>query len=520
MESNGAPNKIHCSAQTAQLLVDSGKEDWVKMRSDIVHLKGKGSVATYWVIPRSGPSFVDDCSDVESEMLLNSECDEQLSEISSVDMQSPFWADTKVVHELSIESSRQQRLVEWNVAVLAGYLKQIAAQRIDTERAMQVANQNQRGPFGNMVANATKNHGQNNRNIVDSHVTLRLKEGSSALEEITESINLPRFDERVHSMANKTRPESIELDDLVELELKDYVTTIASMYRNNPFHAFEHASHVTQSTSKLLKRIVLADETDALANANVTAEELHQYSHGLASDTLTQFALVFCALIHDVDHPGVPNFLLAAEGTNLAKFYKNKSIAEQNSVDLAWDLLMDPLYGNLQRAIWRDEHELKRFRQLVVNMILATDIFDKDMIDMREQRWDKAFHQYNDNDGEVVAAAEKYEEEEQKNESTLNLATTNLSQIINLKATVVIEHLIQASGTCPRKYLDVLFFCRLSIDLVSNAQLHQFFRTADVSHTMQHWDIYTKWNERLFREMYQAYEQGRSQKDPSKGTLT
>ena len=40
----------------------------------------------------------------------------------------------------------------------------------------------------------------------------------------------------------------------------------------------------------------------------------------------------------------------------------------------------------------------------------------------------------------------------------------------------------------------------------------------DVSHTMQHWDIYRKWNERLFREMYQAYEQGRSQKDPSKGT--
>ena len=90
------------------------------------------------------------------------------------------------------------------------------------------------------------------------------------------------------------------------------------------FHNFEHASHVTQSTSKLLKRIVLSDETDSLAHARVTAEELHQYSHGLASDNLTQFALVFCALIHDVDHPGVPNFLLVAEGTNLAKFYKNK----------------------------------------------------------------------------------------------------------------------------------------------------------------------------------------------------
>ena len=32
---------------------------------------------------------------------------------------------------------------------------------------------------------------------------------------------------------------------------------------------------------------------------------------------------------------------------------------------------------------------------------------------------------------------------------------------------------------------------------------------------MQHWHIYTKWNERLFREMYHAYQQGRLENDPS-----
>ena len=34
---------------------------------------------------------------------------------------------------------------------------------------------------------------------------------------------------------------------------------------------------------------------------------------------------------------------------------------------------------------------------------------------------------------------------------------------------------------------------------------------------MQHWHIYTKWNERLFNEMYLAYKSGRSEKDPSLG---
>jgi len=53
---------------------------------------------------------------------------------------------------------------------------------------------------------------------------------------------------------------------------------------------------------------------------------------------------------------------------------------------------------------------------------------------------------------------------------------------VDRKATIVIEHLIQAS---------------------------------DVAHTMQHWHVYRKWNERLFTEMYQAYLDGRAVRDPS-----
>jgi hypothetical protein len=34
---------------------------------------------------------------------------------------------------------------------------------------------------------------------------------------------------------------------------------------------------------------------------------------------------------------------------------------------------------------------------------------------------------------------------------------------------------------------------------------------------MQHWKVYNKWNELLFQEMYAAYENGRSEKDPSEG---
>jgi len=73
-----------------------------------------------------------------------------------------------------------------------------------------------------------------------------------------------------------------------------------------------------------------------------------------------------------VDHSGVPNAQLVKEHTSLATAYSNKSVAEQNSVDLAWDLLMEDCYKDLRRTIYCNEVEFKRFRQLVVNTVLVS----------------------------------------------------------------------------------------------------------------------------------------------------
>jgi hypothetical protein len=40
-------------------------------------------------------------------------------------------------------------------------------------------------------------------------------------------------------------------------------------------------------------------------------------------------------------------------------------------------------------------------------------------------------------------------------------------------------------------------------------------QASDVAHTMQHWHIYRKWNERLFEEMYNAFIDGRAEKNPA-----
>lgn len=64
----------------------------------------------------------------------------------------------------------------------------------------------------------------------------------------------------------------------------------------------------------------------------------------------------------------------------MASYYKERSVAEQNSVDVAWELLMDPAFANLRETIYQSEDEMRRFRQLVVNSVMATDIMDKELV--------------------------------------------------------------------------------------------------------------------------------------------
>ena len=209
------------------------------------------------------------------------------------------------------------------------------------------------------------------------------------------------------------------------------------------------------SVSKLLKRIVAPEDNETNQGGS---ESRSDNTYGITSCPLLHFAVVLSALIHDVDHSGVPNATLIKEHVSIAKLYRDKSGAEQNSVDIAWNLLMQDEYQDLRQAIYCNKEELRRFRQIIVVTVLATDIADKELKESRNTRWKKAF------DISVPSAilADRKEAE-------------------NRKATIVIEHLIQAS---------------------------------DVAHTMQHWHVFRKWNERLFFEMYDSYKSGRSDTNP------
>jgi 3'5'-cyclic nucleotide phosphodiesterase/Adenylate and Guanylate cyclase catalytic domain len=437
MESTGVKGRIQCSQDTADLLIAAGKERWLEPRQDYV--KVKGGLQTYW---------------------LNTSGSNACVEFDMIGGAPPLFD--------GLPQDKGRRLINWNVDNLLQLLKQIAATR-----------RSKPGKRASKVAFDEK-----------KVMSEQSEPGKSVIDEVKEIINLPDYTAR--NKSDTTNMESVVLPQPVVDQLREYVTNVAASYNANPFHNFEHASHVAMAVSKLLSRIVAPSDIDPDDSTAELGKALHDHTYGITSDPLTQFACVFSALIHDgtcpaatnryktrrtrlthhrpsfpferaVDHLGVPNAQLVKEKADVAERYRNQSVAEQNSVDLAWSLLMEPAYADLRRAIYSTPAEMQRFRQLVVNSVMATDIVDQNLKALRNARWAKAFSDESALDG---------------------FGGESEASCTNRKATIVIEHVIQA---------------------------------ADVSHTMQHWHVYRKWNERFFEECYKAYIEERAEADPSVG---
>ncbi|CAB9517992.1 Receptor-type guanylate cyclase gcy [Seminavis robusta] len=379
IEHAGQSGRILVSKQTADLIASTGKGHWLEAR-EAVDLKGIGTIKTFWVNVSRNKDDEGSTRDYETEAsILSSE-------------------------EMIIDDTA--RLISWNVETLINLLKVVVARR---------------------SATCPK------RTPVDLRAAA--SEGLP-LDEVCEIIHLPEPGEKTVTWQ---QPNDVVIDSAVVDQMREYVSCIAKLYHDNPFHCFDHASHVVMSVNKLLSRITTCDS-----------------NYGINSDPLTQLACAFSALIHDVDHNGVSNAVLVEEGTELAAKYMGRSVAEQNSLDLAYSLLEEPRFEELRQAMFVNQEEARRFRALVVNSVMATDIVDKDLKALRNGRWAKAF-------GEQAF-------------------TESPKDAVDRKATIVIEHIIQAS---------------------------------DISHTMQHWHIYRKWNERLFEELYVAHINGRSQTNPA-----
>jgi Adenylate and Guanylate cyclase catalytic domain len=106
MESTGMRDRIQVSQSTAELLVGSGKEHWIKPREETIEAKGKGTMQTFWL------------SLAATKALSSSDNSEAAAHNDTIATDSSTSASLR-----DEAGSKEDRLVDWMVELLAERLR-------------------------------------------------------------------------------------------------------------------------------------------------------------------------------------------------------------------------------------------------------------------------------------------------------------------------------------------------------------------------------------------------------------
>jgi hypothetical protein len=192
----GVPGRIHASQSTADILKATGRDHWVTPRQDSVLAKGKGVVNTYWINPHTVDSSPSTVSSDRGDTL-------------SAEQQPPA-ADQSA-------PLRTSRSMEWMTQLLLEYAIKI------------------RG--------AMKHTSSSDASGSSSDLWLsQLPTGQTPLAEVTEVINLKKFDEYSILSDRRGDEDTVAADPEIVKLMRDLVSRIALAYRDNPFHNFEHGT--------------------------------------------------------------------------------------------------------------------------------------------------------------------------------------------------------------------------------------------------------------------------------------
>lgn len=177
-------------------------------------------------------------------------------------------------------------------------------------------------------------------------------------------------------------------------EFMAYFCALESGYRDIPYHNRVHATDVLHAVwylttqpipgfQQIHSEHVTGSDTDSdsgispgrVSYASSKSSSISDDSYGCLAwniPALELMALYVAAAMHDYDHPGRTNAFLVATNAPQAVLYNDRSVLENHHAAAAWSLyLSQPEFNFLLNL---DHVEFKRFRFLVIEAILATDL--------------------------------------------------------------------------------------------------------------------------------------------------
>lgn len=229
------------------------------------------------------------------------------------------------------------------------------------------------------------------------------------LEDLMESVNnwnFPIFNlvektggksGRILSVVSYTLFQDAGLFEIFKIPTREfmaYFTALENGYRDIPYHNRVHATDVLHAVWYLTTRPVpgfqqihnehvTGSDTDSdsgispgrVAYASSKTCPIQDDSYGCLAwniPALELMALYVAAAMHDYDHPGRTNAFLVATNAPQAVLYNDRSVLENHHAASAWNLFLSLPEFNFLSSL--DHVEFKRFRFLVIEAILATDL--------------------------------------------------------------------------------------------------------------------------------------------------
>jgi hypothetical protein len=255
---------------------------------------------------------------------------------------------------------------------------------------------------------------------------------------------------------------------------------------------------------------------------------LRSFRQHVYSDMFSKFAFVFSAVIHDVDHQGVPNTRLVLEGDPIVEQHGNSSTAEKHSIKVAFRTLNESEFDILRSVIFESSDDHFQLQRIVTSVVVSTDIASPERAQSTRMRWDEAFFHPSPCSSlpfgklSMVVKFDMSEIATVQASKPLLVSTQDLSTNLQRKqprrhssnTQEMEKKLSQSESDRDSIYYD-FNDQDTRIALQQSVLIETMLNVADVAHAMQSWELFLFWNRRLYEELYVAYKIGRSEIDPS-----
>uniref|UniRef100_A0A672JHW1 Phosphodiesterase n=1 Tax=Salarias fasciatus TaxID=181472 RepID=A0A672JHW1_SALFA len=261
--------------------------------------------------------------------------------------------------------------------------------------------------FGGIDFRSYKEKKREKKNSQEFRIDPMLEEHESLMERMN-TWNFQIFDlvdktggktGRILSYVTYTLFQDMCLFEIFKIPVREFMTYFCALengYRDIPYHNRVHATDVLHAVWYLTTRpipgfqqihsehVTGTARSDGvhsgispgrISYASSKSSSISDDSYGCLAwniPALELMALYVAAAMHDYDHPGRTNAFLVATNAPQAVLYNDRSVLENHHAASAWSLyLSQPDFNFLVNL---DHVEFKRFRFLVIEAILATDL--------------------------------------------------------------------------------------------------------------------------------------------------